>query len=253
MMEEYVKELIKNEKRVDGRKLDEFRKIEVEVGLIEKAEGSAIVSFGNTKVMAGIKMNVGQPFEDTPKEGILIVNAEFSPIAHEKFEPGPPGEDAIELARIVDRIVREGKVLDLEKLSIVEGEKAWMVFIDIAILNHDGNLIDASTLASMLALMNARIPKYEDEKIIRGEYTGKLPVINKAVAVSIGKIDGKYLIDPSYVEEQVLDNKLVVGVREDKMICALQKQGRKEYEFKEVEKIIDLALEKSEELMRFLK
>ncbi|OYT42106.1 MAG: hypothetical protein B6U78_02055 [Candidatus Aenigmarchaeota archaeon ex4484_224] len=97
MMEEYVKELIKNEKRVDGRKLDEFRKIEVEVGLIEKAEGSAIVSFGNTKVMAGIKMNVGQPFEDTPKEGILIVNAEFSPIAHEKFEPGPPGEDAIEL------------------------------------------------------------------------------------------------------------------------------------------------------------
>ena len=198
-------------------------------------------------------MNVGQPFEDTPKEGILIVNAEFSPVAHEKFEPGPPGEDAIELARIVDRIIREGKVIDLEKLCIVEGEKSWMVFVDIVVLNHDGNLIDAAVLGAMLALMNARIPKYENEKIVRGEYTDKLPVINKAVAVSVAKFEDKILIDPTYVEEQIIDNKLVVGIREDGMICALQKQGIKEYEFKEIEEIIDMALNKSKELLRYLK
>jgi len=106
MMEEYVRELMKMGKRVDKRKLDELRPIEFEVGLIPKAEGSARVRLGTTDVIVGVKLDVGEPFPDTPDKGILITNAEFSPIASPEFEPGPPGEDAIELA---SRIMIEGR------------------------------------------------------------------------------------------------------------------------------------------------
>ncbi len=250
--EEFVKELLKKKKRADGRKFDEFRKIQIKEAPIEKAEGSALVKLGNTWVAAGIKLNVGTPFPDTPDQGILIVNAEFSPIASPEFEPGPPTEDAIELARVVDRCLREGKAIDLSKLVLKEGEKVWCVFVDIHILNHDGNLLDAAALASMLALKNTRMPKLDEEfNVIRGEYEGKLQVEHVPLLVSICKFGNDYLIDPTYLEEKVIDGKLTFGIREDEKICAIQKQGKAVFDFDEIEKIIDLAILKSKELRKF--
>ncbi len=198
-------------------------------------------------------MDVGSPFPDTPNQGILIVNAEFTPIASPEFEPGPPGEDAIELARVVDRCLREGKAIDLNELVIREGEKVWCVFVDLHILNHDGNLIDASSLAALLALKNTRIPKLDEEgKVVRGEFSGNLEVKHFPLCVSVCKFNDKLLIDPTYLEEKVIDSKLIIGVREDNLICAIQKQGDGVFEFKDIEKILDLAIEKSNEIRRFL-
>jgi exosome complex component RRP42 len=60
----------------------------VEQGIIEKAEGSARVLLGKTEVMAGVKIETGEPFPDTPNEGVLTVNAELVPLASPTFEPG---------------------------------------------------------------------------------------------------------------------------------------------------------------------
>lgn len=248
----YVLKLLEKDERLDGRKLDEFRKIKVIPNFIERAEGSARVTFGKTDVIAGIKMEIETPFPDMPDQGTLKTNAEFAPIAHEDFSPGPPGEDATELARVVDRGIRESNCIELEKLCLTEGEKVWGVYVDIHIINHDGNLIDASSLASIAALLNARIPKYEDNKIIRTEFTGKLPVVHKPLIVTIGKIMNKYIIDPIKDEEDIFDSWLSVGVRDDNIISAMQKGGKRSLAQKDIDDMISLAIKKSKELRKHL-
>ncbi len=252
MQENYALELIQTGKRIDERKFDEFRKIEIQTGVIKTAEGSARVKFGNTEVLAGVKFNVGTPFADTPNEGTLMVNSEFSPLASPDFEAGPPSENAVELSRVVDRGIRESHAIDLEKLVITSGEKVWTVFVDIHIINHAGNLLDAAALAAVSALHNAQIPKYENEQVVRGEYVSKLPMKFKPMTVTVCKIGKDIILDPLLEEEGALDSKLSIAVRDDDKICAFQKQGVKGIPFNELEKFVDIAIEKSKELRKLI-
>ncbi|MFH8038840.1 MAG: exosome complex protein Rrp42 [Candidatus Aenigmatarchaeota archaeon] len=251
-MKEYLLELLKNGKREDNRKLDEYREISFKVGLIKKAEGSALLNIGNTSILAGIKLDVGEPFPDSPNEGILIVNAEFSPIASPHFEPGPPSEDAIELARVVDRGLRESKLIDFEKLCIKENEKVWIIYVDIHVLNDDGNLIDASFLASLLALKNASLVKY-DEKIIREEKVGKLPLRNYTpINISVFKVGDILFLDPTSKELDLVECCLSVCVRDDGKINSIQKIGRGYFSFEEIKKVFSIAKKKAEEIRKLL-
>lgn len=252
MREGYALELIKLGKRVDGRKFDEFRQIEIKQEVIKNAEGSADVRFGKTRVIAGVKLNIGQPFSDTPKEGMLRVGAEFTPLAAPEFESGPPREDAVELARIVDRGIRESKCIELEKLCLVPKEKVWCTFVDIHIINHQGNLLDCSALASLIALLNARIPKIEEDEVIRGEYEKKLPVVYKPINITVGCVNGNFLIDPNLEEDAILRSKLSVCIRDDNKICSMQKQGSKELTIEEIEKMVDVAIIKSKEIRKLI-
>ncbi|MEM5799063.1 MAG: exosome complex protein Rrp42 [Candidatus Aenigmatarchaeota archaeon] len=248
----YILKLLEKNERTDGRKLEDFRQIIIEKNIIEKAEGSARVKIGKTDIIAGIKMEIETPFLDTPNEGVLKTNAEFAPIAHPNFLPGPPSEDATELARVVDRGIRESNSIDLEKLCLVEGQKVWGVFVDIHIINHDGNLIDASSIASLIALMNTNIPKFEDDKIIRGEYTRKLPMLHIPINVTVSKILDKYVVDLTKEEEDVVDAWLSVAVREDGYICSMQKGGTKGLNIKNIDEMINLAVKKSKEIRKLL-
>jgi exosome complex component RRP42 len=251
MQEKYALELLEMGKRVDGRKFEEYREIKIEKGPVQKAEGSAIASIGKTKVAAGVKIELGEPFPDAPNEGILIVNCEFSPVASPEFEAGPPGEDAIELARIVDRTLRESKCIQLDKLTVSQ-DKVFIVFVDLHVLNDHGNLLDTSALAAVAALSVTRLPKVEDGQIKRGEYTGNLPLVYKPVVVSVCKACSKFLVDPDLEEEDVVESKLSIGVRDDGKICAMQKQGTGTLKFEDVGKMLDLAILKSKELRNFL-
>jgi len=260
MEEKYALELIMKGKRVDGRKFDEFRPIEILPNIIKKAEGSAQVRFGDTEVIAGIKMNIGTPFADTPNEGILIVNAEFTPLASPDFESGPPGEDAIELARVSDRGIRESHMIEVEKLVIKPAEKVWSIYIDIHMINHQGNLLDASSLAAVSALHVAKMPKValakegeKGDKILRGDFEKPLPVVEMPITITVGKVGDNLIVDPNLEEEKVLDAKLSVAVRSDGTICALQKQGTKELELSDVDRMMEIAIRKSAELREIVK
>lgn len=252
LKKESIKTLIAKGLRVDGRKLDEYRKIIIEPNYIPKAEGSALVRIGETIVLVGIKMEVGQPFPDTPDEGVLMVNAEFVPFASPTFEPGPPDENAIELARVIDRSLREIKVIDLEKLAIIPGQKVWIVWVDIYVLNHAGNLLDASSLATMAALMTTKIPKVEvEENEIKIDKTMKeqpLPLNHRVVTVTVGKLDEYLLVDPTDEEELVLDAKLAISVSEDGRIAGMQKMGPGDFTLDEVNKAVELALKSAKSL-----
>ena len=200
MNNEYILSLIQQDKRTDERKFDEYRKIKIETGVSKNAEGSARCKIGDTEVIVGVKMNIGEPYPDSPDEGTIIVTAELSPIASPLFELGPPGNQATELARIVDRGIRESKAIDFKKLCIEPGKKIWRIVIDICPINDAGNLIEASSLAALAALKSARFPKYDEEaeKIDYKEKTSKkIELTKEPIAVNVIKIDN-YLIERLY-------------------------------------------------------
>jgi exosome complex component RRP42 len=251
--ENYVRKLIDEGMRIDERKFDEFRKIKIETSVIKKAEGSARILLGNTHVLVGVKLSVGTPFPDSPNEGVLIVNAELVPVASPTFDPGPPDENAIELARVVDRGIRESKCIDLEKLCIEEGKKVWMINIDIHVLDHDGNLIDASALGAIAALLNSNIPRYEDEKIMYGVYEGKIPVNDAPIAITVTKVSTKLLIDPNLEEENALDARITISTNEKGEICAIQKGGIGFFTTDEIKEATNLSISKGKELRKLVK
>ncbi len=239
---DYIADLARQGKRIDTRTLDQFREISIEVGPVKSAQGSALVKIGKTQVIAGVKVERAEPFADKPDSGMLIVNAELLPLASPTFEPGRPGENAIELARVVDRGIRESDAIDLEKLVIKSGEDVWAVFIDIYVLDHDGNLIDASALAAMAALLNAK--PLEDEAWTLPEF----PIQKKPVAVTVVKINDRLVVDPCVDEEGVMDARITIATIEDGSICAMQKGGIGCFSREELEQAHELARVKGAEL-----
>lgn len=217
--------LIAEGKREDGRKFDEFRKIEVETGLIESADGSAKVKLGDTIVMAGVKIVPGVPYPDAPADGTLTTGMELIPMAHPDFESGPPSEDAIEMARVVDRGIRESGMIDVKKLCIKEGESIWMVFLDIYAIDNCGNLFDAANIASVCALRTAKIPwkqYFPDD----GKEDEPLPVTCLPISVTAHKLGNDLIIDPNFDEESVATARLTVTTDENGNFRAMQKGGK---------------------------
>jgi exosome complex component RRP42 len=220
------------------------------LGAVEKANGSAQVYLGKTKVLAGVKIQTGTPFEDTPDEGILTVNAEFVPLAYPTFEAGPPDEDSIELARVVDRGIRESKAIDLEKLCIEPGKKVFVVFVDIYVLDHDGNLIDAAGMAALGALVSATMQefdvkggelRYKDSKVA-------VPMQNYPVPITSVKIGNSIVVDPCLEEEQVMSCRLTVTTDKNDNVCAMQKGGLGIFTPEEIKQIVSSSIQKSREL-----
>ncbi len=246
----YVKDFLKEGIRFDGRKFDEFRKVEIETGVSENAEGSARVKLGNSDVISGVKLEIDRPFPDTPDKGIIIINAEFCPFSFEDFDQEDIREKEVELARVVDRAIRSSGMVSLEELCVKKGEEVWKIIVDNYILNHDGNLIDLLTLSTVVALLNTRFPRLENGKIIHEERTDKkLPITGIPLNITIAKVDSNYLVDPTRIEEETADCLLTVGIKDNK-ICSLQKRGKGGLTDDEIKKIIELAIEKYKELRK---
>jgi exosome complex component RRP42 len=242
-------------KRLDGRTLTDFREFKIEQGVIEKAEGSARVLLGKSDVLVGVKVETGEPFPDTPNEGVMTVNAELVPLASASYETGPPDETSIELARIVDRGIRESKAIDTEKLCIEPGKKVFVVFVDVWVLNYDGNLIDTAALAAMSALLNTKMPNFEikdGEVKIKQGYT-QLPLRSHPITITIGKIGDKLIIDPGAEEENVMDARLTMAMNDEGNICAIQKGLAGYFTPQQIIDASKLAREKAAELRKKLK
>jgi len=249
-----IAELISKEMRLDGRGIKDYREVNLEMGVVERAEGSARVRLGKTEVMVGTKIEVGEPFSDVPDQGVLTVNAELVPLASPTFEPGPPDENSIELARVIDRGIRWSKAIALEELCAVPGKKVFVVFVDVYVLNHDGNLIDASAMASLAALLNTKMRKYEvkdGEVEIKSGYT-QLPVTDHPIAVTFAKINDKLVVDPSLEEEQVMDARLTMTTGKDGKICAIQKGGYGCLTKEQILEATEMAKGRAEELRKLV-
>lgn len=229
LKQDVLKKMLTQGTRIDNRPLNALRNLSIKVGMLRTADGSSLVSLGNTKVIAGVKVDTGKPYEDTPDEGALIVNLEISPTASPDVEPGPPDENAVEMARVVDRAIRHSGFVDFKSLSIVSGRYAWFLWVDLYVLNHDGNIIDASTIAAVSALVNTSLPKVELDpagNILRIDRSSKTPLqVNMdklPLTITYTKIENMLIIDPTREEEELSDGIFVVGVSGGNIV-AIQK------------------------------
>lgn len=252
---EHIVSLLDHGKRTDGRAFDEFRKISIIPGYVVKAEGSAIVKIGRTKVIAGIKAQLGAPFPDTPDSGVVTATVELVPIASPIFESGPPRAKAIELARVSDRAIRESKAVNNDSLVLISGKKVWILFIDIYVLDQDGNLFDACEIAALSALMNTRIPETkivtdedgnEDVEIL--ETTKPLKLDYTPISCTFSKIGKHIIVDPVLKEEGIEDARITFAFRDDDKICATQKGENGTFTVDELKKCIDIASERTKEI-----
>lgn len=243
-----IAELLKDDKRLDGRKPFEYRDIEIETGISNNAEGTARVRIGKTEVIVGIKMNVQTPYPDHDDEGTMTVGMEFNPICGERYEPGPPKINAIETARVVDRGVRESGFIDWKKLCIEKGEKVWGISVDIYCINDDGNVLDACSLGVVTALKLSRFPAYDEEAgVVKfGEFTDTpLPLTETTpFAMTFHKIGDKILLDPDRDEEDAADARLTLAIstwNKQKMINSMQKGGMSTLSEEDLKVIIEQA------------
>lgn len=248
--EDFIKDLLMKGQREDGRAPMSYRDIQIKLGVIPNAEGSAQVTFGNTKVLAGIKIGVGEPMPDKPGEGNLITSAELHPMASESFDTGPPSPEAIELGRVIDRGIRASDMINAKSLGIDE-EKVWEVFVDVYVLNYDGNLFDAGTLAASAALNSARMPKYEKEEVIREGNLGKFKLGGLVTSSTFAKIADKIVIDPDGNEEAFMSSRLTIA-NDENVIRAMQKGLGGSFSQKELETLIDIAFDKSKDLRKLI-
>ncbi|MCR4326961.1 MAG: exosome complex protein Rrp42 [Nanoarchaeota archaeon] len=247
-----IKEYLKMGKRFDERGPLDFREITVEKDISNKAEGSVRVKIGKTEVIVGVKLGVSEPYPDSPNKGNLMVTAEMLPLSSPRFEPGPPRFESIELGRVTDRGLRESGFIDLEKLCIKEGEKVWTVFVDIYSINDDGNLMDASTLGSIIALKIAKMPVYDEKekKVMYGEENGEIPLTkNLPIAVSVHKVGDSFIVDPSREEEDLSECRVTIA-NHNGTISSLQKSNSKELEIIEMKKVFEISNEVSKKLLK---
>jgi len=250
----HVNETLKQGIRLDGRKKEEYRNIEIQTGIVATAEGSAMVKCGDTQVIAGIKLEVGEPYPDSQEDGVMMVGTELLPLSNPAFESGPPRIDSIEIARVIDRGIREGKAIDTKKLCIRKGELVWTVLIDVMPINYDGNLIDIGGLAALAALKDAKMLEIKNDKVVIGKRTDEpLPVVSMPIPVTVLKIGDNLIIDPTDAEEDVLDARLTVSVLDDDTLCAMQKGGNASLTTKDINEMIELAIKKSHEIRKKLK
>jgi exosome complex component RRP42 len=133
----------------------------------------------------------------------------------------------------------------LDKLCIKKGEKVWTVFVDIYTINSDGNLLDAAAIATLVALRNTKIPKYDkkEEKVLYGEWTDEGLPLRKDIPLpcTIYKIGKAFVVDPNREEEDASETRITISISNGDTVYAMQKGEEKEVSIKEFEEILELA------------
>lgn len=251
----YIKNNLKKEERFDGRGLWDYREFKITPNFVASAEGSADVSLGATRIITGLKYDIGTPFPDLPDEGVCTIMAELIPLASPLFERGPPDEQSIELARVVDRGIRHADCVQTKKLCIKAEKAVYILFVDMYVINYEGNLIDCGGVSALTTLISAQLPKgkWNGEGVEwTGEYfTGKDLVNELPFVITYGKMDDIIFLDPDLPEELVCDGRISISSTEEK-ITSIQKSGVATFSFDEIKMLCNKSLEIGKRLRKDL-
>jgi exosome complex component RRP43 len=232
---EYVRSFLAADCREDGRDLSSVRQTTVDVNNLPLSNGSSIVTLGKTTVICGVKLEVGVPTLTAPREGSIVVKLTFPPSAgaHIVSIPNRPAfeMDTNAMTQQLQDYVGQCGLVDLDQLCIIENTAVWVAYVDIVVINDDGNVLDAAILAMSHALMNTKLPPTvsPDEKtvfIVEGEAT-TLQVNRKLAPLSFALIDQYLVADPSLAESRFAQSTLTVILDDQGNVCGMQKPGGK--------------------------
>ncbi|CAG2060048.1 unnamed protein product [Timema podura] len=216
--------------RIDGRGIDEFRELEIFFGT---DWGCCQVSLGDTKVLAQVSCDVMAPKATRPNEGLLHINMELSPMGAPHFESGRLSELGVQLNRLLEKAIKDSHCVDLESLCIVAEEKVFNLRVDVHVLNHEGNLVEAASIAALTALSHFRRPDVTmtGEKTIIHDPSERdpIPVVlhHHPVCVSYALFNKGTVVvaDPTALEERVSEAQIVFGMNAYRELCGLHLGG----------------------------
>ncbi|XP_030029263.2 LOW QUALITY PROTEIN: exosome complex component RRP45 [Manduca sexta] len=264
----FIQKIVSEGHRLDGRNYNESRNLNISFG---SDYGSCIVSLGETKVLSQVTCEVTQPKQIRPNEGILYVNVEIGPMAAPHFEANRQTDLSVYLNRLLEKCYKDSKCIDLESLCIVVEEKVWSLRVDIKVLNHDGNVIECASIASLTSLAHFRRPDFtrSGDSIIFHTLSEKDPIptvlYHYPVCTTYSIYNGDILLsDPNFIEESVCISNteegvftagglLVVGMNQYKEVCLLDLTGSAIFNSKIVHKAITQAAEKCKDYVDIVK
>ncbi|XP_063987742.1 exosome complex exonuclease RRP42 [Diachasmimorpha longicaudata] len=221
--------------RTDGRSRLEYRALEIETNIMPQTNGSVRLKIANTDVLVTVKVELDTPSLDRPNEGKLEFFVDCSANAAPEFE-GKGGEElGTKISNVLSNAYRSASTLDLKVLSILPSKKCWKMYVDVLILQCDGNLIDAIGAAVKCALFATEIPKVLTAAVDGDDIDlqlsddpfdcVKLNVENYPVLVTLCKIGDNFVVDPTADEELYAAASLVMSVTPNGRVTSIVKTG----------------------------
>jgi exosome complex component RRP41 len=190
--------------RADGRRPDELRKIRMEVGVLEKTDGSAYIEVGGTKIYAGVigPREVHPKHLELPDRGIINCRYHMSSFSVDERKPLGMTRREIELSKVI----REA----LETVVFLEEFPRMMVDIFVEVIQADGGTRTAGITAASLALADAGIP-----------------MADLIAATAVGKVEGQLVLDINELEDKYGEADMPVAMAPNlNSIVLLQLNGR---------------------------
>ena len=223
--------------RHDGRAANELRPVTIERGWSEQAEGSALISFGRTKVLCTASFTNGVPRWLTGK-GKGWVTAEYAMLPRSTNDrmdreavKGRVGGRTHEISRLIGRSLRA--IVDTKAL----GENTLV--IDCDVLQADGGTRTAAITGAYVALADA-IEWGRGKGFIGKNAT---PLIDSVAAVSVGIIDGVPMLDLAYTEDSRAETDMNVVVTGRGLFVEVQGTAEAApFDRNELNSLLDLAL-----------
>ncbi|KAK2836706.1 hypothetical protein Q7C36_014575 [Tachysurus vachellii] len=231
----YIMHGVRDDLRVDGRGCEDYRHMEIETDVVSNTDGSAKVRLGQTDILVGVKAEIGRPRPMVPDEGYLEFFVDCSANATPEFE-GRGGEElGVELSNTLYKVFNNRHSVDLRSLCICPGEHCWVLYVDVLLLQCDGNLFDTMSIAIKAALFNTRIPRVH---ISEGEEGGKeielsddpydcmrLSVEHVPCIVTLSKIGHRHVVDATLQEKACSVASVLISVTHTGTVTCVRKLG----------------------------
>ncbi|XP_030645207.1 exosome complex component RRP42 [Chanos chanos] len=231
----YIMHGVRDDLRVDGRGCEDYRHMVIETDVVSNTDGSAKVSLGHSDILVGVKAEIGKPRALVPDEGYLEFFVDCSANATPEFE-GRGGEElGIDLSNTLYKVFNNKHSIDLRSLCICPGEHCWVLYVDVLLLQCDGNLFDAISIAIKAALFNTRIPKVHISEDAEGgkeiELSDdpydcvRLNVENVPCIVTLCKVGQRHVVDATLQEKACSVASLLLAVTHKGMVTCVRKMG----------------------------
>jgi exosome complex component RRP41 len=175
-------EYVKNGKRLDGRKVDELRKIKLEVGVMQRADGSAYIEWGQNKIIAAVygpREALPKHIQD-PYKALVNYQYRMATFSVPDRKQPKPGRREVEISKV------SGEAL--EKAIFLERFPNTTIDIFVEVLDSNAGTRVAALTAASLALVDAGIPMRD-----------------MVAAVGVGKAGGHIILDLDKEEEDAPD------------------------------------------------
>ena len=229
--------------RADGRELHEMRAVKIQRSHTMHAEGSVLISFGNTKVLCNASFTPGVPrFKKDSGEGWVTAEYAMLPRAtntrsDRESVRGKIGGRTHEISRLIGRALRS--VVNYKEL----GENT--IVIDCDVIQADGGTRTAAITGAFVALADAIAWAKANGHIAKSAK----PLYDTVSAVSVGIVDGVAMTDLAYVEDVAADTDINVVITGRGLFVEVQGTAEAEpFDRDELNRLLELALESTAQL-----